>query len=290
MWRPCPGDGPYVDDFAPAMTSPRFLNALITWFATPPARRYFLRILGTMPGRRDAGRIWQDAVIGAPILSAFPHMDDHAPTVAEPQMLNVLIMRFAALPTAITAPLLSAFGIYGISSALVHLSSHQASPLGVIVYHDHVDAFASRLTTTDGTYEALDLADEDLPTLIDETPLDHLDFTWSTWLAESARWCLGPGTYLSVAAWTTHLRVLWDSAGRGEVAQAALTVMSTDTADRCWARPALRFIADACWSGPAFDGRLHLADAYAAQPAARTIVLATDALDARTQVTFKSPA
>jgi hypothetical protein len=67
-------------------------------------RRNFLRILGNMPGRRDAGRIWQTCLI----------------------------------------EFILAYGLRQlISDRRVWV---QDSPLGIIIYHDHVDD--SRLTTT----------------------------------------------------------------------------------------------------------------------------------------------
>ena len=122
---------------------------------------------------------------------AGPYVDDFAPVATSPRIprhfphsspmelqLTALAMRFAALPTAITAPLLREFGIYGLYAALARSISHPAQG---------------------GIYAELEL-DGDLPDLIDATPLDPPDITWSTWLADEAWWLLGSGTYLSVAA------------------------------------------------------------------------------------------
>ena len=56
------------------------------------------------------------------------------------------------------------------------------------------------------------------------------------------------------------------------VATLALNAISGDSRDHARrVSPVLRFIDAACWAGPFSDGRLHLAAAYAGQPAHRAI-------------------
>ena len=158
----------------------------------------------------------------------------------------------------------------GDSSAVAAIWRSRVSAVAAIMADAYLDGHPNtpRDLGTYGIYAAMaeygpadGWLDVDLPDLIDETPPFPPDITWATWFVDDTACLRGFGTYVSALGWTDHIRALWHSPQRVILATAAMAVLSNDPLDRIrHPRPALRFIAAACGA----DGRLDLADAYAA--------------------------